>query len=81
MNAKSTGSYLLHKSNSLTSIAIAENVQPKVFTFAKKENPQIDSNFQSDFWIINNESPLTHPSVNSAEAIGIREDSQQCKPP
>lgn len=76
MNSKSTGSYLLHKYNPLTHIAVEENVQPRVFTFAQKGTPQIDRNTQPDISIINNESPQTHPSVNSAKPIGMREDSQ-----
>jgi hypothetical protein len=79
MNSKSTDSYILHKFNLLTHIAVEESVQPRVYTFAQKANPQVDCNTQPDILIINNESELIHPSVNSAEPLGNREDSQ-CKP-
>ena len=77
MNPGSTGSYVLHKSNSLTNIVFEENVQPRVNTFVQKRKPQIGSRQDhKGIWETINESPLTHPSVNSAKAIGIREDSQ-----
>lgn len=77
MNSGSTGSYILHKSNPLTNIVFKENAQPRVNTFVHKEKSQIDSRQNhKGIWETINESPLTHPSVNSAKAIGIREDSQ-----
>lgn len=77
MNSGSTGSYVLHKSNSLTNIVFEENMQPRVYTFVQRGKPQIDCRQNhKGIWETINESHLTHPSVNSAKAIGIREDSQ-----
>lgn len=77
MTSRSTSSYLLHKSNPLTHIVFDENVQPRVYTFEQKGKLQIRRQNQQDIWKTINESSLTHPSVNSAKAIGIREDSQR----
>lgn len=77
MNSRSTRSYLLHKFTPLTHIVLNENVQPRVYTFEQKGKLQISHQAQQDIWNTINESPLTHPSVNSAKTIGIREDSQR----
>ena len=78
MTSRFTGSYFLSKSNSLTNIVFDENVQPRVYTFVQKRKSQMDGHqTQHDAWKTINDSSLTHPSVNSAKAMGIREDSQR----
>lgn len=78
MNSRFTGSYFLHTSNSLTNIVFDENVQPRVYTFVQKRKSHMGGHqTQQDTWKTINESSLTHPSFNSAKAIGIREDSQR----
>lgn len=78
MSSRFTGSYFLHKSNSLTNIVFVENVQPRVYTFVQKRKSHIDGRqTQQNTWKTINDSPLTCPSFNSAKAMGIREDSQR----
>lgn len=76
MNSRSTRPYLLHKFTPLTHIVLNENVQPRVYTFEQKGKLQISHQTQQDICKSINDSPLTHPSVNSAKTIGIKEDSK-----
>jgi len=81
MNQNFTGSYLLHQSNPLTNIAVEENVQPRVFTFAQKTKSQINAQqIHQDTWKAINDSPVTHPLFSTAPKVVNTREECRCKP-